>query len=692
MAERKARSERGWRVASLLGFICCAAFAAAALTLDLAGFVQGADPAVAQGWTGALPGLALGIPGALLMWRRPGHPIAIVLLASGVLWAVDGFAPAWVNASTSFAPGLPGTAFAFWMFERFGAWLLVGVPLLLVLFPDGRLPEGRWRVVSLVSVGAIALLPLALLVAPTAELIDASDPLDPRLTPFADAPFELSLPSNAWTVIIPATRLAVPIGFIGAIAVVVHRRRLADPVGRAQLRWLLWGASAAALGLMSWFALPEVIANLLSALGFAVFSASILVAITRYRLYEIDELIGWTLISAFLAVSFFVIDGMLLGLLGVSGPAGPVAAVSALTVGAIYLPLRERLRRAVRRLVSGRREEPFEVLIDLTDRLEHAGTVEEQLAAVADAAREAFLSPRAVLALHRPSGDPLTVDRGDGVSPIATRHPVSYRGRQLATLGMAAPRRPRLSRNDRRLLEALTSHAISAIRLGEAHDELNAARTRLVASREDERLRMRRELHDGIGPLLAGVVLRLDAVSAKLPAVASEGASTEVAALVSRAADDASHAVDEVRRVAHGLRPAVLTELGLLGAVEQQCARLSSGAIEIDTNLDLPERLPAAIEVAGYRIVSEAVTNIVRHSGARRATVAIAVVDEELCIVVDDDGVGIVQPGNGQGLASQRIRAEELGGEWRIGASPLGGLRIAAEIPIGGAVRGGDEP
>ena len=499
MAERKARSERGWRVASLLGFICCAAFAAAALTLDLAGFVQGADPAVAQGWTGALPGLALGIPGALLMWRRPGHPIAIVLLASGVLWAVDGFAPAWVNASTSFAPGLPGTAFAFWMFERFGAWLLVGVPLLLVLFPDGRLPEGRWRVVSLVSVGAIALLPLALLVAPTAELIDASDPLDPRLTPFADAPFELSLPSNAWTVIIPATRLAVPIGFIGAIAVVVHRRRLTDPVGRAQLRWLLWGASAAALGLMSWFALPEVIANLLSALGFAAFSASILVAITRYRLYEIDELIGWTLISAFLAVSFFVIDGMRLGLLGVSGPAGPVAAVSALTVGAIYLPLRERLRRAVRRLVSGRREEPFEVLIDLTDRLEHAGNVEEQLAAVADAAREAFLSPRAVLALHRPSGDPLTVDCGDGVSPIATRHPVSYRGRQLATLGMAAPRRPRLSRNDRRLLEALTSHAISAIRLGEAHDELNAARTRLVASREDERLRMRRELHDGIG-------------------------------------------------------------------------------------------------------------------------------------------------------------------------------------------------
>ncbi len=682
VAEQVARLERGWRLATLLAFVCCVALAIAALAMDLAGVAKGTEPAVAQGWTSVFPALALAIPGALLLWQRPAHPIAVVLLASGVLWAVDGVAAAWVNVSVDLPDGLPGAAFAFWMFERFGAWLLVGLPLLLVLFPDGRLPGGRWRAVSVASVVAVSLLPLALLLAPAAELIDVSDPLDPRLAPLVTAPIELELPPNVWTALIPVMRLAVPVGFVGAIAVAVHRRRGADQVGRAQLRWLIWGASAAALGLLSWFAVPQLIANVLSTIGIAAFSASILIAITRYRLYEIDGLIGWTLISALLAFAFFAIDGLLLALLGVSGPAGPVAAVSAAVVGAIYLPLRERLRRAVRRLVSGRREEPFEVLIDLADRLEAANAVDEQLAAVADAAREAFLSPRVILTLQRASGEAITVDRGDGLSPVAEHYPVTYRGRQLAVLGMAVPRRPRLSRNDRRLLDALMGHAISAIRLGEAHEELNVARTRLVASREDERLRMRRELHDGIGPLLSGVVLRLDSASARL---ASTGAGAGIEELISSAAGDASHAVDEVRRVAHGLRPAVLTELGLRAAVEQQCARLSSGAAEIDAVLDLPGELPAAVEVAAYRIVSEAVTNIVRHSGAQRAQVELAVRDGELRIVVDDDGAGLGTGARGQGLDSQRMRAEELGGQWRIEASPLGGVRVAAEIPIDSA-------
>lgn len=678
--EEESHRVRRWRVLTVLVFGLCVVLAATALTLDLAGFVRGNDPAVAGGWTGALPGLALAIPGALLLWQRPRQPIALILLAAGVLWTADGLASAWVNLAVETPGGLPGTALAFWLFERFGAWLLVALQLVLVLFPDGRPPRGRWRVVAYASIMATSLMPLALLLAPTDELIEASDPLDPRLAPFLVSPVELTLTPGVWAIAIPIARLGFPLGFVLALAVIAHRRSGADDIRRAQLRWLLWGATAAALGLLSWFVVPQTPANLLSTLGIAAFSASILIAITRYRLYEIDGLIGWTLISVLLAVAFFAVDAALLALLGVSGPAGPVAAVSALGVAALYLPLRERVRRVVRRIVSGRREEPFEVLLDLVDRLEAAESVEAQLAAIADTAREAFLTPRAVLELHRAAAEPVVVDRGDPQAVLSESYPVEYQGRQLAVLRMASPRRPRLSRNDRRLLDGLLGYALWAIRLREAHEELNIARTRLVTSREDERLRMRRELHDGIGPLLASVALRLDAVSARL-----EGAGTDPTALelVAVAADDASHAVDEVRRVAHGLRPAALTELGLRSAIEQQCARLSTGSLRITARLELPPSLPAAVEVAAYRIVSEAMTNVARHSGASRAEADLAVTGQVLRVVVDDDGTGITGNVLGHGLASQRVRAEELGGTWRIAPSALGGTRVVAEIPLG---------
>src|SRR6218665_386805 len=168
---------RGWQWFAVLAFGSCVLASIIALCLDLAGFVRGHELAVAQGWTGVLPGLALGVPGSLLLWRRPGNRVAVILLVMGVLWAIDGLASSWVNISLATPGGLPGTALAYWMFERFGAWLLVALQLVLVLFPEGRLPRGRWRVLALVSTIATSLLPLVLLVAPASALVESSDPI-----------------------------------------------------------------------------------------------------------------------------------------------------------------------------------------------------------------------------------------------------------------------------------------------------------------------------------------------------------------------------------------------------------------------------------------------------------------------------------------------------------------------------------
>ena len=200
-----------------------------------------------------------------------------------------------------------------------------------------------------------------------------------------------------------------------------------------------------------------------------------------------------------------------------------------------------------------------------------------------------------------------------------------------------------------------------------------------MTARAEERRRLRRDLHDGLGPQLVSLALKLEAARNR-----SE-ADERMRELLTALAGQTRSVIADVRRLVYALRPPALDELGLLGALAQVGAAAGDA---IEFTFDRPERvppLPAAVEVAAYRIAQEALTNVIRHSGARRCTLRLAVTGGEVRLEVTDDGAGIA-PGApaGVGLHSMRERAEELGGRLEVGSAEGGGGHIVAFLPCAG--------
>jgi len=260
--------------------------------------------------------------------------------------------------------------------------------------------------------------------------------------------------------------------------------------------------------------------------------------------------------------------------------------------------------------------------------------------------------------------------------------PLSFRGQRVGSL-FAAPRtsRDKFTSAERRLLEDLGRQVGVAAHAMLLSRDVQRSRERIVATREEERRRIRRDLHDGLGPALAGVALGLDAVSRLVP-VSPE----EAARLAGQLKEEVQAGIADVRRLVEDLRPPALDQLGLVGAVRQHAARLTERdpglAVSVDVG-DLPT-LPAAVEVAAYRIITEALNNVARHAAARCCEVRLAMVDDRfLQIKVEDDGVGVGGTGRvGMGLLAMRERAVELGGTCETGPGTAHGTRVSARIPV----------
>jgi signal transduction histidine kinase len=236
-----------------------------------------------------------------------------------------------------------------------------------------------------------------------------------------------------------------------------------------------------------------------------------------------------------------------------------------------------------------------------------------------------------------------------------------------------------LGGSERRLLDDVAHGLGVAVHARAMRDDLQRARERLVLAREDERRRLRRDLHDGVGPALAGLTLRAATVGRMLPPDAAD-ARNRMAELI----EEIRHTVVDVRQLVEGLRPPALDELGLVGACEQAVERLAAGQLEAGIEADPLPPLPAAVEVAAYRIVVEGVTNAVRHAAARRCLVDLRNSGADLTVTVTDDGAGISasRPG-GNGLLIMRERAEELGGTLAVERADAGtGVRIRAVLPF----------
>ncbi len=257
--------------------------------------------------------------------------------------------------------------------------------------------------------------------------------------------------------------------------------------------------------------------------------------------------------------------------------------------------------------------------------------------------------------------------------------PLNYQGDSIGRLvcGLRAPNEP-FTAGEMTLLQDLGHQAgvvLHAVRLTE---ELRKSREQLVLAREEERRRLRRDLHDGLGPELASMTLKLDAAR-NLMARNPDGADQLLLEMKAQVQDSLSN----VRRLVYGLRPPALDELGLVPAVRESSAVRSAGSrpqISVVGPDPFPP-LPAAVEVAAYRVALEAVTNVVRHASAETCRIEFNVSDE-LELEVVDDGCGMAPRSRaGVGLTSMRERAFELGGSLSIGPGPRGGTRLKARFP-----------
>ena len=373
-------------------------------------------------------------------------------------------------------------------------------------------------------------------------------------------------------------------------------------------------------------------------------------------------------------------------------PSALAAALAAL----VLIPLRDKLQHGVTRVVYGRWREPYEVLAGLGERLEAAADIDRLLdAAVAELTTGLDLRNVSVRDLDGTvvtgTGDasgtaPAAVPGSAaavvpgaiaGAGPGTASIPLLAYGTPVGSLTYRTPDRP-LSAAEERLLHDLARQLGGALHARLLREDLQRARERLVLAREEERRRLRRDLHDGIGPALAGLTLKTETARALLPP-GSDGASRQLHGL----SEEIRRTVVDVRRLVEGLRPPALDELGLAGACAQAVERLTAGsglAASLDACDDLPA-LPAAVEVAAYRIVVEAVTNTVRHARACHCRVSIGCTPAGLAIDVTDDGTGLIasaQPGHG--LAIMRERAEEIGGTVTV-KDLCPGVTVQARLP-----------
>jgi len=640
--------------------------------------------------------------GCVLALARPDNRVGWIMVAAATAWgAGEGMFDLAVRGIVT-APGT--VAGADWLAVGGSAVRAVGWGAAAVavpaFFPDGHLPGSRWRWLGWTLTGSLVATFFGVILDLHAENFElqAAGWRSPLHLPGAAG----SLASLLGTLSLPLTAATVA----GSVAGMVSRWRRG---GTALRRQLLTFAIAAAL--------PVIVIPTAFGSGWPtwIFAATTLplpiataAAILTGGAFDLATVANRSLVWGALAASIVAIYALII--MGVGAMLDATGArwlpwLGTAAVAVSFAPLRTALAQAANRVTYGQWREPYAVLAGLSPRIAAASNPDLLLADVVTelhhtlGLRQAALrdATGAVVAGTVVAGS--VVAGGSGHSHTVV--PLTAYGERAGDLLYGEPATP-LRPADRRVLEDLAAQLALLLHARELTEDVRRARERLVLAREEERRRLRRDLHDGLGPALAGLMLKVENARALVP-TEPEAAVEDLRAI----RDDIKAAVADIRRLVEGLRPPAVDDLGLGPAVRQAVLGLATpagiGAV-VDVADPLPD-VPAAVEVALYRIVSEAVTNVVRHSGAASCRVAILVRDRTIVAEVSDGGGGFpaAEPGgphgdgrvrgdgqarrdgysDGHGLISMRERAEELGGSLAI-RSDGKGTTIIATLPLPG--------
>jgi len=613
--------------------------------------------------TNGLMGLSFAACGGVIAWHQPRHAVGWLFVADGIGHATGALAVPFAHLVHDQGGPVSLQRLASTVLMYSWPWSIgLFLPLALLLVPDGRPASTGWR-------------PVLWAVGLTSPLFVLEAGLDPE--PVTD-----TLPTGyltfaryddlapLWTL----TELRTSLAILAAVACLVVRYRRGDETRRRQLLWLVLAAILVIALVVPWSFVSGTPVAVLFAIP--LIPLAVTVGIVRAQLLDIRLVVSravvWLLLSLAALGGYVVLVAALDTF--VSARLGKSALVTVLVALALA-PVLPRLQHLVDRWLYGDRSDPARVATRVGAELV-SGDPGGDLSGMVAVLREALRVP--YVAVVTPSSAPVE----SGTRPTSTAGlPLSYAGVQVGELVVGLrPGERRLASADQRTLEVLASSLAVAVRAIDLTSDLGRSRERLVVAREEERRRIRQDLHDGLGPTLTGVALSADAAANLL---ASDPA--RVRALLDDLRRDTRAALSDVRRIVDDLRPPALDELGLVGALRQRADQLAwrPDGRAITVRLEVPDSLPplpAAVEVAAYRIATEALTNVARHTSARRAVVDVRC-KGALEVEVTDDGRtdGTWTPGIG--LTGMRERASELGGLFEAGPCSLGG-RVFVSLPL----------
>jgi two-component system NarL family sensor kinase len=660
--------------------------AAAALLITMAGVVitavtlLQATAAPADYRDGLLTSISYAVPyavtGAFLIVRRPDLPFGWLLSGAALFAAVGSATAALVYLAVSHGASqqlaLLGYASAAASILPLAVQGLVNVR-----FPAGRLSSRAGRVLEVALIAGIVLALVAgvlgdykLRLVRPGSTVEVGNPLTGG-TALGRYAADLS-------VVVP---VVVLLGLIAGLGV-LRRAWKATGIERYQLRWRAYGVM---LSLVLFpLAVNQVLPTLVDVLDGVFFVTTLAIPVVRYRLWAIDTVIRRS--AAYALVTIAVVGGFAaIAAAGTAVASERVGFIVAAAVAAVtFAPARSYSQRLVDHLFYGQRSDPYRTLSDLGRRLAAVAAPGEALPAMVAVVAESLRLP--YVAIERPGdGSVLAVSGGPAAAGDARagRWPLSYQSVIVGTL-VAWPRRGEetFDPRDRAVLADIARQAGAAVHAEALTADLLDSRQRLVSAREEERRRLRRDLHDGLGPLLTGIGLNIDAARAR-SGRADSAAGGDLGLLLGRAKDATAQAIADLRGIVYGLRPSSLDDLGLAGAIAAHIQRLTGGTtVQITLEADPPPDLPAAVEVATYRIAIEAISNVVRHSSARTCQVRLGTDNGgQLVVEIRDDGAGAGPWTAGVGMLAMRERAAEVGATLTAGPAADGGT-VHACFPL----------
>jgi signal transduction histidine kinase len=599
---------------------------------------------------------------ALVLRGNPGHRVGRLMAAAGLISWVAVLASSWSSVQ----------ALA-WL-SQWSWWPSIGcIFFALLLFPDGRLPSRGWRPFAVCLVGAVVIATVALLIAALDHPYDLLTVTDRELS--GRALFLARIARGA--------ALASLLCAVGVVAALAVRWRRADGETRRQLACLL----PAGIAFLVALALDGL--NLVSAWAFAAAAvpAAMTVAILRYRLYGLDHVINravvWVIMSLAIGAAYLAAVWLIQVGLDTSAQSVLIAVAGLTAVG--IAPVHRWVQRGVDRFIFGDSGDPHKVVAKLGNVFGKTADPHAVLPMLAETIGRSLQVPYVAVEVIAEGHPRIEAEHGvnrTDVKAFAMEAHGANLGRVLVGTRRAGTQ---FSRRENRLLREAAVQVGVAVERTRLVRELQESRQRLVVAREEGQRQLRHDLHDRVVPALVGMSMQVGAV--RMGAARDETDQT-----LRGLENDLRNCIDDVHRIVDRLGPRELGS-GLEPALRTQCRRFNRAplAVELHTAGSLAN-LPAAVEMAVYVIVAEALANVVRHANARNCQVTITreqqLREERITVEIVDDGVGGLDDrlsrrhGRGHGLGSMRERTAELGGDFQITPADPQGTAIKVSIPL----------